>query len=137
MLPAEYSGKILRRIPKGARQMAAKYFNKLLERVVEDKSFNSWSDLIWFARRCLTVPSRRGKSSPSLATYVKKCITLAEQSPQLPLNLTNEPVGNTNKRKYTTKSAQRDISKLVSEKLSEFDIKGAIRVLTSDDKVAP
>lgn len=63
--------RILKRIPKGARYVAANKLSQLIEICLRKNDLTSWQDLMFFSYYALQVPK---KSSTSLARVVKKNI---------------------------------------------------------------
>ena len=52
--------KIIKRIPRASRGLAAKKLASLLDAVVTHNNSTSWSRLLYFAQCCLQVPATRG-----------------------------------------------------------------------------
>jgi len=127
-------GSILDRVPKAARHAAASALNSIIKSVCDTNSEDSWRKLFRFSSLCFRKPKRGGKKQPSLATVVKRQIDEFMAYPLQPINNTNQP--QTTKR---NKSPQEKgiLSKLVAKKLANNDIKGAIRILSSEDSILP
>lgn len=112
--------RVLKRVPRGARVFAA---NKLAQCVEE----------------CL--------ASPDLATNWKNLLTFAYTSLRVPVKINNVSFSTSVKRNITkpelvfTKPAKKktpmSLSKRVESKIAEGDIKGAVRILSSTDTLAP
>ena len=69
------TGKVLKRIPRGARDAAAEQFARTIDKVLntpEDRG--SWRALFAFATCCFSQPSERGGKSRNLTTAVSKQI---------------------------------------------------------------
>ena len=123
----QLNGKLLSRIPKGARVNCSKAYCKVLNELVKnpDKKEN-WRALIFFAQNCLSNPNRGGRKKNSLATVVNKKIvdfekgTVEKKKPQNP-----------GKKKFKPPT----IANLVASKMAAADVKGAVRLASSDDSV--
>ena len=126
---------IISNIPKGARTTAANALSELINDAVGLNTALSWSKLLCFAYHGLQTP-QRGKGAlegPSLATKVKTQISSFMN--------TNFPPDNFPFRlrsgKAKRKSKEEILRNRVDAKFAEFDLKGAIRELSSDDTFAP
>jgi hypothetical protein len=110
---------ILRRIPRGARISVANKLNKVISDCVSLKNFSAWEDLFLFTFRVLHIPSKNAKGNGSLTTTVKK-----------------NAESNTDFLNYSkTDFSKLSRFKLVENKVAD-DIKGAVRILSSDDTFA-
>ena len=123
-------GSVLDRVPKGARISAASALNTVIKGVCETDSVSDWRKLFRFSSLCFKKPTRGGKRQPSLATTVKRQINIFMAEPLKPIVVTS---------KHITKcSREKDsYAKLVAKKLANSDIKGSIRILSSDDHTLP
>ena len=122
-------GAILKRIPKAAIIETAKLLTSLLNEIVKDhNNTKNWLKLFNFARCCLNKPKLERKKGKSLSTLVKKQICDFSEN----LHTINEL-----KKSKRTKDPKQELKKLVSSKLGAGDIKGAVRILSSSDKVIP
>ena len=123
----QLDGKLLSRVPKGARVNCAKAYCKVLNELVKnpDKKEN-WRALISFAQNCLSNPNRGGRKKNSLATVVNKKIVDFEKG-------TVEKKKPLNPRKKKFKSPT--LANLVASKMAAADVKGAVRLASSDDSV--
>ena len=115
----------VKRIPKASRLMAAKALTKVVQGVIDANDSQAWLQFLHFAGQCLGKPKRGGKKT-SVATAVKRQIRNFEEgtSPFTEDSL-NPP----------RRGKPRNIAKKVSEKLSMGDVKGAVRLLASSDKI--
>ena len=122
--------RVLRRIPKSARQLCCSKLTTILEDIVKYNSVDSWNRLFLFAPRCLRQP-RRGKQTESLARLVK--IQLQED-----LSTTTAPMPPTRRREQTKKrpDPMQLLARKISIKIEEGDFRGAIRLTSSDDILA-
>ena len=125
---------ILKRIPRGARTEAANTLQQLLNNVVDDVSNNrSWTRLFGFAPTCLAQPGRGGKSR-NLTTLVNRQIRAYDAQTDIDVGVDR---GKVKKIRRAAVDENTEAAKRASAKLEEGDVKGAIRILTSKDKVAP
>lgn len=109
--------KILKRIPKGARVLAAHSLSTSINSCVAKNDLQSWSDLLTFCYKSFAIPESKSKST-SLTTLVKKKIN--------ELVITKIPSVN--------KTKQASLSKRIESKVSD-DIRGAIKLLVSNDSL--
>ena len=122
---------ILNRIPKGARHQAAATLCQLLNKACESDSVNDWQKLFRFSVVCLQKPKRGGIRRSSLASGVIKNIQRFMSDPLAPID--NNPV-----RKPPRPSEAEDArAKHVAKKIASGDVKGAIRVISSNDSFLP
>ena len=126
-LPPRPPVRILKCLPKASRELAGKKLAAILDAVVSRNDHASWDRLLRFSSRCLMHPGRGGRRW-SLATAVNT--QLRDES---------DPPSTT--RPSRPKRKETDLDKLlagrVSEKLEEGDFKGAVRLASSDDTLAP
>jgi len=120
----------LKRIPKGARPVAANLLQKLIRDVLlHSSSSASWSKFGFPSAR-LAKPNRGGKSR-NLTTLVINQITQYENVgsshavPEVTLPRRNKP----------PKTGDESIAAMASAKLEDGDVKGAVRVLCSYDRL--
>lgn len=65
--------KVLKRIPKGARVVAAYNLPKIIDKCVQNNDVKSWCDLLFFSYAAFRIPDKKLKSS-SLGRIVKNKI---------------------------------------------------------------
>ncbi|HSN24205.1 MAG TPA: hypothetical protein VLS45_08585, partial [Methylomicrobium sp.] len=119
------NSQILKRIPKGARPAAANLLQKLIRDVLQHPSSSShWSKLLGFSSHCLAKPSRGGKSR-NLTTQIVKQIRQYELGTE-----TESPCCPQLQRTTQAKTS------MAAAKLEDGDVKGAVRLLCSDDRLA-
>jgi hypothetical protein len=111
----------------------ANLLQKLIQNVLLHPSYeNSWATLLRFTTACLAKPSRGGKSR-NLATNIVKQVrqydTGVEPSPAPPSRHSAHCA-------MPVKSPDQVIATMASAKLEDGDVKGAVRLLCSDDKLA-
>ena len=99
---------------------AAETFTECMRRVVERNDAESWQRLLMFAPACLRCPPRAGRRSPTPATVVKRRIQEFLNGVQVQSQPPPRARGT------------GDVAKAVSAKLSDGDIRGAVRIASSD-----
>ena len=124
-------GAVLDHIPKGSRMKAAQALSSIINKACVSDSQQDWRKLFRFSAVCFKKSKRGGKRQPSLATLVNRQIDAFLADPFSPLEL---PPQNNNAKK---KNGDDIRAKLVAKKLANCDIKGAVRILSSDDKILP
>jgi Reverse transcriptase (RNA-dependent DNA polymerase) len=128
--------RLLKRIPKASRSLAADKLSTLLERIVADSDdIQRWNDLLRFSHACLAVPGGRGgrRHVSSLATKVNKALDMYTSAHQP--NMTS--LRHSDKKRSRRADAEANIAARVTEKLEDGDVRGAIRLASSDDTMAP
>jgi len=127
---------ILKRIPKGDRPAVTNLLSKLIRNVLQHPlSTSSWSKLLGFPSACLAKPLRGGKSR-NLPTHIVKQIYEYDYGAVEP---PPEPPGYRPPRRTIPpkkKSHDEAIAMLASVKLEDGDVKGAVHLLCSDDRLA-
>lgn len=110
--------RILKRIPKSARIAVANNLNEIIEECVKTNEVAAWQKLMTFSYYALRVTK---KSSKSLSSVVKKNLTNSEN----PLNdvLVVKPTSN--------------LKSIIEAKIADGDVQGAIRLLSSEETIAP
>lgn len=112
--------RVLKRVPRGARILAANKLSKCVEECLANPNLaTTWKNLLTFAYTSLRVPEK--VNNVSLVSMVKRNIEKAE------LLFTKRP------KKRTPIS----LSKRVEYKIADGDIKGAVRILSSTDTLSP
>ena len=124
-------GSVLDRVPKGARHSAASALNSTIKNVCETDLESDWRKLFRFSSLCFKKPKRGGKRQPSLATIIKRQIDDFLAEPLRPLEGVRP---NTSRKRSSDKDTY---ARLVAKKLANNDIKGAIRILSSEDSNLP
>ena len=131
--PAPPFGKILKRIPKGARDAAAGEFQSSLNAVLEHPDDRqAWRKLITFAGGCLSQPTDRGGKRQNLTTAVLAQIKLYGTSSILP---ESEPMKCDRLRKKPLQTDDASAARRAATGMDEGDVQGAIRQLCSLDKL--
>ncbi|KAJ4438073.1 hypothetical protein ANN_14012 [Periplaneta americana] len=109
---------VLRRIPKGARALAASRLSHFISQCLSQNSVESWYNLLLFAYIALRVPEKSGKKS--LVSKIKD-------------NINNFQIADI---KTSSKSFKSSHVRHIEQKVADCDIRGAVRILSSDDGVA-
>ena len=125
--------KILKRIPRASRDHTARKLATILDQVVLSNNTASWDHLFSFAPHCLRV-QRRGGHRRSLASHVNAMLR-EESDPDPPDSIPEER----SHRQHCGQGPQDPLQNLaarVAAKLEEGDIKGAIRLPSSEDTIA-
>ena len=121
------SVRILRRVPRASRHLAATKLASILDEVTRKNDNASWARLCAFSSRCLLAPKRGGRRR-SLASAVNAQLRDETLAPSLPASQPSRP---------STPAAPRDplssLAKRDSAKLEEGDYKGAVRAICSED----
>jgi len=127
--------RLLKRIPKASRSLAADKLSTLLERIVADPDdIQRWNDLQRFSNACFAVQGGRGgkRHVSSLATKVNKALDMYTSAHQPMTSLRHS-----DKKRSRRADAEANIAARVTEKLEDGDVRGAIRLASSDDTMAP
>ena len=131
LLDFQRQGSVIKQIPKASRIQAGKSFAEILRKVIQNNDLESWGQLFRFARDYFGKPNRGGKKQKSLATLINE-------------RLKGQPSVQSKKsvpasKKPTEKKVGRgpNFKTMTADKLKSCDIKGAIRVISSDDKILP
>ena len=117
-------GAILKRIPQASRVQVCILLTTVISNLVANVNDTEvWKVFFAFAKEILGNPNRGGKKSKSLASIIKKRVAHfgAGSQSEIP--------------KPTKNKKPPDLKKQVSEKINQFDVKGAIRLISSNDKV--
>jgi len=126
------SGPILQRIPKNARVHVGNLALKLINDIIQHPtSITCWSRLLDFPSACLAKPSRGGKSR-NLTTKI------INQVQQYEAGVVKSPSTHrtTQRCLSSVKTPDQLIAAAAAAKLEDGDVKGAVRILCSDDKLA-
>lgn len=118
----------LRRCPKGARQDLAVSLTNVIRQVVNQNNEVAWNNLLLFPYATLRIPSK-SENITNLTAFVRQNIkswNLNEVDiiENITQNRNNNQKGNA-------------IYKKVEAKLADGDVSGALRLLSSDDCIAP
>jgi hypothetical protein len=108
----------IRRIPKACRHLAADKLSSIINNCLSTKSLSSFENLLLFSYRAFNVAE---KSDKSLNKHIKE-------------NLSNFEVPQI--RTGSKKRTNLSLAKKVEAKVADFDIRGAVKLLSSDDSLA-
>jgi hypothetical protein len=125
--------RVLKRISKASRIPAAEKMSAVLERIIANPDEPTlWSDLLRLTHACLAVPGRRGgkRHLSSLTSQVNNAFD-AYPSAMRQSKLTKQSNGRRSIASVDKRAAR------ISEKLEESDVRGAIRLVVSEDILAP
>uniref|UniRef100_A0A8D8Z2S3 Uncharacterized protein n=1 Tax=Cacopsylla melanoneura TaxID=428564 RepID=A0A8D8Z2S3_9HEMI len=118
LIDAKSNCQVLNRIPKGARFSVADKLCSVIRNCVQSNSVQAWSDLLLFSYMVLCTDQKKKnnlttKIKQNVSRFVMPTTTLSSRPREIPL------------------------SKRVEAKVEAFDLKGAVRILSSSDTVAP
>jgi hypothetical protein len=108
----------IRRLPKACGHLAADKLSSIFNNCLSTKSIFSFEHLLLFSYRAFTVA---GQSDKSLNNHIKE-------------NLSNFEVPQI--RTVSKKRPNLSLAKNVEAKVRDFDIKGTVKLLSSDDSLA-
>ena len=117
-------GPVFKRIFKASRLQACIAFTKLVQCVIDKNDRKSWENLLNFARLAIGNSKRGGKKKKKIqATILNKRIEafMAGSPHQAPNS--------------TMKREPPSLKKQVSAKMAQFDVQGAVRILSSNDSI--
>lgn len=139
--------RIIKFVPRGARTQFANTLSKAICDVVSNPDDPSvWMRLLCLPRLCLRKPERGGHGRRiTLASIVKQqCSSFLDCKDVMSLCLpqASPPPNTTSTRRQRDNStllqrANEKLCSIVSEKLDEGDIRGAVRIACSSDVIAP
>ena len=124
---------MLARIPKGAVICVAEALQRLLDQAMRDASPLSWGRLLSFCYWGVRLPDSgddSGGRKVSLATKVRSQVLSFMENVTLPAPVNTPKV-------RAGKSTEIQLKKRVSAKLCDGDVRGAVRLLTSEEDQAP
>jgi len=125
-------GKVLKRIPRGARDASAAELQRLLqavERAPDERP--AWIRLFAFAGSCLRQPSDRGGKLRNLTTAVINNIKAFSAGQEVQEHYPRNAMRAT--LKADSASTEAAVARRAAAKLDEGDVRGAIRHLCSSD----
>jgi hypothetical protein len=108
----------IRRLPKACRHLAADKLSSIINNCLSTKSLSSFENLLLFSYRTFNVAE---KSDKSLNKHIKE-------------NLSNFEVPQI--RTGSKKRTNLSLAKKVEAKVADFNIRGAVKLLSSDDSLA-
>ena len=113
---SRFKGKILKRIPRAFRELAATKFTSCLDSVVRHNDYSSWKNLLEFSARGSRAPCRGGRRNHRLATMVNLQLREGSMSQSSIPNYSYSTISN----------PLKSLAHCVSAKLEEGDFKGAV-----------
>jgi hypothetical protein len=121
---------IARRIPKGARIVAADALAVTIDAVTKENSFSNWQRLLLFSANCFQMPLSEPARKGSLTSLIKNNIMAFLEKRDIA-----SPAICPKKRRPS--NTDYGLGKRVQSKISEGDISGAVRLISSNDTIAP
>ncbi|KAL1448357.1 hypothetical protein WDU94_014016 [Cyamophila willieti] len=118
-----------RRIPKAARFLAADKLAWIIDKCLRTKSLIDFRSLLLFASLSFNISGR--SNSSNLTSKIKQNLNSLNSVGSV-FNASDDVSQNNQKKKDKI-----NLKKIIEAKVSDFDIKGAIKVLSSDDTLAP
>lgn len=119
----------LRRVPKGARSTVARALSSTLQTVIATNTCEAWDNLFLFPYAVLSKPGSMDRAK-NLTSWVKEHASSWLNSPFRPETRPLQPLP---KKQQEAQS----VAKKVEAKLADGDVRGAIRLVTSEDSIAP
>ena len=127
--------KVLKFVPKASRISFCILLESLFRDVVASPLVEEpWLRLLAAPSLCLRTPSRGGKNRTSLSSVVNKQILSFQQASDFRNLIQAPPKSKPLKRK--PKTDPEKLADAVSEKLSDLDLRGAIRLVSSEETIA-
>ena len=129
---------LIRHLPKGSRYLFAKAFASTIETALRTNDCDSWIRFIIFPSVCLRSPVHNGKRHcKSLSTLINKQIALFENTDDTTLLLKLIDCASSTPKSVSSKRSFQQLRKSVSDKLSDGDVRGAVRLVASENSLAP
>ena len=123
------SGATIKHIPKSARNSCATHLTRLLQNVLGDPDTEDhWVALLGFGGNVLLKPTRGGKRH-NLSNTIKSRCTGSQTAGR-----SGDASGNTSRR---PRDPEAHLAAAVSAKIEEGNLKAAVRLLCSQETVAP
>ena len=123
----------LKRVPKASRNNLARAFITVFDKICSQPDLLShWCSLFTLIGKCLSATKKDNNNSQSLAPKVNERIPAFQSSEEAPATRDQKKA---RKPKPSTQSPSEELSKRVSAKIEASDIKGAIRVASSDEEM--
>ena len=124
---------LIKHIPKSARVSCCSRLSRLLQDITRNpNNIDLWDELLKFGEAILTKPDRGGKRH-NLANTIKKRTCEAFHPSTAPHPTTDRQ----SRKGHSNKSAETILADAVMAKIVDGNLKGAIRLLRSEDKPAP
>ena len=132
--PISTNSKILKRIPRGARDFASEsYAKKLNAALQKPDDREAWTSVFTFPSCCLRQPTDRGGRRKNLTTEIKQQISDCDEGK----NIASQTSSSAKRKPHASAAVTFDsaAAKRALAKLDETDIKGAIRQICSTDSI--
>jgi len=125
----------LKFIPKSVRPLLCRLLTSAISAAVIKNDAFAWLYLLFLPSICLQVPTGKLRNAHNtLAAYVKKCVNsyqTVDSPAALLLAVKGMPVAGARGH------AAADVRRAVMAKLDSGDVRGAVRLASSDDTIAP
>ena len=128
-LPNRYAVKILKRIPHGSQEVAARKLASVVEAAVAKNDQSSWNRLLRFTTHCLRAPKRGGRRW-NLVREINEQIRAESDPPPVPSHLQTHP------KRPKTRDPLEALASLVASKLEEGNLKGTVHLAHSQETIA-
>ena len=119
-------GPVVKRIPKASRIPAGKGFTEVLKSVTTENNKDAWEKFVRFPRSCFQKPKRAGTKKLNLPSNINKRL---ESFKNNSLVVSKPPTPK------TSLDPDLVLKKAVTAKIQMFDIKGAVRIASSNDVI--
>lgn len=123
-------GSVIYRIPKASRPQVAFALSSLITAVCETNTIDSWRSLMCFPSYCLCKPNDQKHRQGSLSSIINRRVADYLNDPLAPSEVQRNPPS---KRKNN--STKNGRTKLAQRKIEKGDIKGAVRIISSDEEL--
>ena len=124
-------GSVIYRIPRGSRTQVASALNALISEVCDSNSVVAWRSLIRFPSQCLAKPDDRGRRQHYLSSIINHRINVFMNQP-----LVDSSESFSVPTRPGTGDARKKRASLARQKIEKGDIKGAIRIISTDEQLS-
>ena len=126
------SRQVIPYIPRGAREDCARVLARLMNQAVDANTPHAWAKFLSFPYGALSVSDKK-EQGPSLTSKLRAAINTYNDATDLDF-IFNTPAPAPRDQPNNPEDA---LSRIVTRKMNDFDIRGALRVLTSEKGLAP
>ena len=133
---SNYNRPTVRHIPRSCRALFSRILASTLSNVVTKNDTNSWLLLLYLPLFCLGLPPDSPRSSNSSSSAVIKRQLIEFEKVTSAAALYDVAMRNSKPRRRKSHLSS-DVAKGVLRKLDDGDVKGAVRLVSSDDSIAP
>jgi hypothetical protein len=130
------ASRIAKKIPASVRIPTATELDVLLSRVAVDNSPEAWADLFLFPHIAFDVLSPNSNPKKSLTSKLKRNLRSWREGTRKPQPPKRLPPKSKNAAKLVQSNDAR-LARQVEGKMAEGDIRGAVRILSSSEGLAP